>query len=227
MIQYQCRRCRGAMESPDGLVGTVETCPSCGESVQVPSQGKRNFRRKPVILLACVLVGAFLLSAVVVFLWPTPYIYRNQKIRGRDCLIRVNRITQDVRKLDDTGEWIPISDPALPTSKPYKPKKLLLVPSAELAKLTFQPANLWGGYSTRTFTYLKYRLYNGTDKPVVQVQMVLEVNGAVYKQHPHRVYPPVEPGSWCEGDFALSNPATVPDGATWSTSLTAVWWEEP
>ena len=173
--------------------------------------------------MACALAVAVLLAGFVVFLWPTPYYYRNQKLSGRtrDYLIRINRITQEVRKLDDTGQWIPIADPASPT---YKPRETAPLPSDELAKLRFQPVKL-GGSIGRQFWHLRYRLYNGTDKPVGRIEVVLKVNDEVYKQKWERLH--VEPGSWCEGYYDLSNHATVPEGATWRASLTAAWWEEP
>ena len=35
MIQYKCNKCGADMESPDGMIGKVETCPACQRRMKV------------------------------------------------------------------------------------------------------------------------------------------------------------------------------------------------
>lgn len=37
-IQFQCSKCKTALEAPDELAGKVGNCPNCSEQIKVPGE---------------------------------------------------------------------------------------------------------------------------------------------------------------------------------------------
>ena len=250
MIHYQCPSCGAAMESPTSAAGEQEKCPACGASATVPSSAPANGVQanpdpggsprsawsvrgalraavratvsRPRVALS---VGAALLVLLfAVFFWPGLYRYDHMNVHGNVFPVRVNRLTGKTEIFYPTG-W---EEPRKPlTESRESDESALLLPPHELAKVKVEGVRI-------DRSELRYRIFNGTARPIAAVQVVVQMSSPGWPKErdfvlrwsgvdntltTHRA----EPGSWYEGDiYAFGIPD--PESAKWSVTLRAAKW---
>lgn len=86
MVEFNCPECAGSIQIADETKGRGRTCPNCGATVAIPDELQRNpseipstnntenaksmkspycgLRRKPFIVIVCVLFAIMLLAAI-------------------------------------------------------------------------------------------------------------------------------------------------------------------
>jgi hypothetical protein len=164
-----------------------------------------------IILLILLAISAL---AVFLFVWPTQYRYDHIKHSDHTYPVRINRITGTTEMLIPGREWIHQGGPA-PAEKPK-----IALDQREIEKLE-------GTLSVTSYGWIEAEIYNGTDKELDSVTVLVVVYDNGEKEVLRRTLRLTSTGGGAlsSSEFIADCGFSIKNGQTYKWSILSATWE--